>query len=70
MALGATKETVLRARMFLAPGANVREPAKAQLEVLGDVAPANTTLFVAASIGDGLMVEVDLDALCHEDRIG
>lgn len=31
MALGATKETVLRTRMFLAPGANVGEAAKAHL---------------------------------------
>ncbi len=68
MALGATKETVLRTRMFLAPGANVREAAKAHLEVLGDVAPANTTLFVAALVGDGLMVEVELDALRPEDK--
>jgi enamine deaminase RidA (YjgF/YER057c/UK114 family) len=30
--------------------------------VLGDVAPANTMLSVAALIGDGLLVEVEADA--------
>ena len=32
------------------------------MEVLGDVTPANTTLYVHSLIGDGLLVEAEADA--------
>ena len=33
-------------------------------QVLGDVAPANTTLFVHDLVGPGFLVEIELDAYC------
>ena len=38
------------------------DAARAHREVLGEVAPANTMLYVAGLIGEGLLVEVELDA--------
>jgi enamine deaminase RidA (YjgF/YER057c/UK114 family) len=61
-ALGAAPEQVLRTRLLLAPGADWEGAARAHAEVLGAVAPANTTLFVAGLIGEGFLVEVELDA--------
>lgn len=60
--LGATRDQVLRTRLLLAPGADWEAAARAHAEVLGDVAPANTTLFVAGLVGEGFLVEVELDA--------
>jgi enamine deaminase RidA (YjgF/YER057c/UK114 family) len=61
-ALGARPDQVLRTRLMLAPGADWRGAARAHAQVLGEVAPANTTLFVAGLIGEGFLVEVELDA--------
>jgi len=60
--LGGSRDGIYRTRLFLAPGADWREAAAAHLEVLGDVGPANTTLFVHSLIGDGLLVEAEADA--------
>lgn len=60
-ALGGRIEDVVRTRVFLAPGAGWQEAAQAHAELLGAVAPANTTLYVAGLIGDAL-VEVELEA--------
>ena len=60
--LGGSRDDIYRTRLFLAPGADWREAAAAHLEVLGDVGPANTTLFVHSLIGDGLLVEAEADA--------
>jgi enamine deaminase RidA (YjgF/YER057c/UK114 family) len=60
--LGGSREGIYRTRIFLAPGADWREAGSAHQEVLGDVAPANTTLFVDSLIGDGLLVEGEADA--------
>lgn len=54
---------VVRSRVYLAPGAVWEDAARAHLELLGDAMPANTMLFVHALIGDGLLVEVELDAV-------
>ena len=48
--------------MYLTPDAVWQECARAHLELLDDAMPANTVLFVHALIGDGLLVEVELDA--------
>ena len=61
-ALGAGADQVLRTRLLLAPGADWEGAARAHAEVLGAVAPANTTLFVAGLVGEGFLVEVELDA--------
>jgi enamine deaminase RidA (YjgF/YER057c/UK114 family) len=60
--LGGSRDGIFRTRLFLAPGADWREAASAHQEVLGDLAPANTTLFVYSLIGDGLLVEAEADA--------
>ena len=60
--LGGTREGMYRTRLFLAPGADWEEASSAHMEVLGDVAPANTTLYVHSLIGDGLLVEAEADA--------
>jgi enamine deaminase RidA (YjgF/YER057c/UK114 family) len=61
-ALGGAPGDVLRTRVYLAPGADRRGAARAHAELLGEVAPANTTLYVAGLVGDGFLVEVELDA--------
>lgn len=60
--LGGAREQVLRSRLLLVPGADWQGAARAHAELLGDVAPANTTLYVAGLIGDGFLVEVEVDA--------
>ena len=60
--LGADRSDVLRTRVLLAPGADWTAASRAHAEVLGDVAPANTMLFVGGLIGEGFLVEVELDA--------
>jgi len=61
-ALGGTATDVLRTRVFLAPGASWEDAARAHREAFHAVRPANTMLYVSALIGDGLLVEVELDA--------
>lgn len=60
--LGGSREEIFRTRMFLAPGASWEEASATHLRLLGDVAPANTTLFVHGLVGTGLLVEVEVDA--------
>ena len=61
-ALDGTAADVLRTRIYLAPGAAWEDAARAHREAFGAVRPANTMLYVAALIGEGLLVEVELDA--------
>ena len=61
--LGGSVSDVVRSRVFLVPVASWEAAARAHREVLGAVAPANTMLFVAALVGEGLLVEVELDAI-------
>jgi enamine deaminase RidA (YjgF/YER057c/UK114 family) len=61
-ALGGQLEDVVRTRVYLAPGAEWEEAARAHAELVGKVAPANTMLYVAGLIGDGFLVEVELEA--------
>jgi enamine deaminase RidA (YjgF/YER057c/UK114 family) len=61
-ALGGRLDDVVRTRVFLAPGADWEGAARAHAEVMGSVAPANTMLYVAGLIGDGFLVEVELEA--------
>jgi enamine deaminase RidA (YjgF/YER057c/UK114 family) len=60
--LGGSREGIYRTRLFLAPGADWEEASSAHREILGDVAPANTTLYVQGLIGDGLLVEAEAEA--------
>jgi enamine deaminase RidA (YjgF/YER057c/UK114 family) len=61
-ALGGTAADVLRTRVYLAPGASWEDAARAHREAFDAVRPANTMLYVGALIGDGLLVEVEVDA--------
>ena len=61
-ALGGRAADVLRTRVYLAPGASWEDAARAHREAFDAVRPANTMLFVAGLVGDGLLVEVELDA--------
>jgi enamine deaminase RidA (YjgF/YER057c/UK114 family) len=60
--LGGSRTAIYRTRLFLAPDADWQEAGRAHLEVLGDVAPANTTLFAGGLIGQGLLVEAEAEA--------
>ncbi len=60
--LGGQIDDVVRSRIYLAPEADWRDAARAHADLLGAVAPANTTIRVAGLIGEGFLVEVELDA--------
>jgi enamine deaminase RidA (YjgF/YER057c/UK114 family) len=61
-ALGGGLDDVVRTRVYLGPGADWVEASRAHAEVMGSVAPANTMLYVANLIGDGFLVEVEVEA--------
>lgn len=62
-AFGGSRFDIIRTRVLLVAGADVDEACRAHLEMLGDVAPANTLVFIAALIGPGLLVEIEADAV-------
>jgi len=64
--LGAPKAMTLRTRLLLAVDANWEEAARAHQEVFAGINPANATYFVAGFIPDGVLVEVELDAVADE----
>ena len=68
--LGGTAADVVRTRVFLVPRADWRAAARAHREVFEAVRPANTMLFVAALVGDDLLVEVEIEAEVADDRTG
>jgi len=61
--LGARREGIVRTRILLGPGASWQDAARAHASMLGDVAPANSMYEVSRLIGDGFLVEVELDAV-------
>ena len=65
--LGATRETVLRTRLLLAPGCDWQEVVRAHREAFDGHGPANTTYFVAGFVPLGVLVEVELDALAADE---
>lgn len=60
--LGGRVADVVRTRLYLVPGADWQAAARAHREVFDSVRPANTMLFVTALVGEGLLVEIELDA--------
>ena len=60
---GGSVESVARTRIFLAAGCDWQGAAEAHRELFGEVTPANTTLFVAGFIPEGVLVEVEIDAV-------
>jgi enamine deaminase RidA (YjgF/YER057c/UK114 family) len=61
--LGGEVAHVTRTRIFLTVDAEWREAVRAHAELFAGVDPANTTLYVAAFIPEGVVVEVELDAV-------
>jgi enamine deaminase RidA (YjgF/YER057c/UK114 family) len=61
--LGGTRQDVIRTRVFLTGDAAWRDAVRAHAEAFAGVDPANTTLFVAGFIPEGVLVEVELDAV-------
>jgi enamine deaminase RidA (YjgF/YER057c/UK114 family) len=64
--LGGNVEDITRSRIYLTPDADWEGAVRAHAELLGAVAPANTTVQVAGLIGEGFLVEVELDAELDE----
>jgi len=62
-ALGGSVATVLRTRVMLAPGADWEAASRAHAERLGERGPANSMYYVHALIGDGYLVEIEMDAM-------
>jgi len=61
--LGAAPQDVLRTRLLLAPGCDWREAMRAHAEAFRGIDPANTSYFVGGFIPEGVLVEVELDAV-------
>jgi enamine deaminase RidA (YjgF/YER057c/UK114 family) len=61
--LGASVEDVIRTRIYLVAGADWRRAVDAHRELFDHVRPANTTLFVAGFIPEGVLVEIEVDAV-------
>ena len=64
--LGAAPEDVLRTRLLLAEGCDWEGPVRAHREAFAGIDPANTTYFVSGFIPEGVLVEVELDAIVPE----
>ena len=61
--LGAARADVIRTRLLLAPGCDWEGAVRAHREAFAGIDPANTTWFVGGFIPDGVLVEVELDAV-------
>ena len=61
--LGGTAADVLRTRMYLGVDADWRRAVDAHAELFEEVRPANSTYFVAAFIPQGVLIEVEVDAI-------
>ena len=62
-ALDGSKSSIIRTRLFLAPGVDWEQAGRAHQEIMGEVAPANTTLFVHSFVGPDFLVEVEVEAV-------
>ena len=64
--LGAGLDDVLRTRLLLADGSEWEAAVRAHREAFTGAEPANTTYFVSGFIPEGVLVEVELDAVIPE----
>jgi enamine deaminase RidA (YjgF/YER057c/UK114 family) len=62
-ALGGSIEDVTRTRIYLVRAAAWRDAVRAHAELFDGVFPANATFYVEGFIPDGVLVEVELDAI-------
>lgn len=63
VAVGATLDDVVRTRMFVTDIAQWEAVGRAHREAFGGVRPAATMVEVARLIGEGLVVEIEADAI-------
>jgi enamine deaminase RidA (YjgF/YER057c/UK114 family) len=64
--LGGSREDVVRSRIYCTPEADWQGALRAHQELLGDVAPVNTTVVVVSFPAPAMLVEVELDAETSE----
>jgi len=64
--LGAQPHDVIRTRLLLAVGTDWQEAVRAHREAFSGIDPANTSCYVAGFIPDGVLVEVEVDAVVLE----
>ena len=62
-ALGGEMADVVRTGVYLAPGASWEEAARAHHDVFASIGPASTMLYVDGLIGDGFLVEIEVQAV-------
>jgi enamine deaminase RidA (YjgF/YER057c/UK114 family) len=67
--LGAGPHNVIRTRLLLAPDCDWRGAVQAHGEVFAEHGPANTTYFVAGFIPDGVLAEIELDAIITPESV-
>lgn len=60
---GASLEDVIRTRMFVTDISLWREFARAHQEAFGDIMPATAMVEVSRLIGDGMLIEIEADAI-------
>ena len=64
--LGATADDVIRTLLLMAQGCGWHGVVRAHGETFAGIDPANTTYFVAGFIPEGVLVEVELDAIVED----
>jgi len=64
--LGARPQDVIRTRLLLAAGSDWQAAVRAHREAFAGIDPANTSYYVAGFIPEGVLVEVELDAIVPE----
>ena len=63
---GATLDHIVRTRIYVTDAALWEEVGRAHGELLGAVRPANTLVEVAGLVGEGYLVEIEVDAVIDE----
>lgn len=68
--LGGSRESVIRTRVMLTPDADWERASAAHRDLFGDVLPANSMFRVHSLIGEGYLVEVEIDAMATDPAEG